>query len=165
MKRALQQIISFFLPIIVLIIVPLWIEKNITIKFFPASILGVIIMVLGLTAVTLTVSSIIRIGKGTLAPWSPSRHLVISGLFRYVRNPMIFGVLMVLIGESIAILSYRILIWAGCFFVINNIWFIIFEEPSLEKKFGEEYREYKTKVHRWLPGMRPYKSNIKNINK
>ena len=157
MKRTLQQIISFILPIIVLIIVPICIEKDISIKFLPALIIGVIIMVIGLFAVSMTVSNIMRIGKGTLAPWSPSQHLVISGLYRYVRNPMIMGVLTVLIGESIAILSHRILIWAGCFFVINTIWFLVFEEPSLEKKFGEEYRQYKRNVPRWVPRVKPYK--------
>jgi protein-S-isoprenylcysteine O-methyltransferase Ste14 len=156
MKRALQQIISFFLPIIVLILVPLCIEKDITIKFLPAFIIGVIIMVIGLYAITMTVSSIIRIGKGTLAPWSPSRHLVIVGMYGYVRNPMILGVLTVLFGESVAILSSGILILTVCGFVINAIWFIIYEEPNLEKKFGDEYREYKRNVPRWIPRLKPY---------
>jgi len=165
MKRTLQQIISFILPIIVLIIVPFWIEKTIAIKFLPAIIIGIIVMGTGLFAITMTVSSIIRIGKGTLAPWSPSQHLVISGMYGYVRNPMIMGVLTVLIGESVAILSYRILIWALCFFVINNFWFLVFEEPSLEKKFGEEYRQYKRNVPRWMPRLKPIKSNMQNLNK
>ncbi len=157
MKRTLQQIISFILPIIVLIIVPLCIESNISLKLIPTFIIGLIIMVIGLYAIIMTVSSIMRTGKGTLAPWSPSKHLVIDGIYGYVRNPMILGVLTVLIGESIAILSFKIFIWALCFFVINNIWFIIFEEPNLEKKFGDEYREYKRNVPRWIPRLRPFK--------
>ena len=161
MKDTLKHVISFFLPIIVLIIVPLCIEKHISIKFLPAFIIGVIIMGIGLIAIAITVSSIIKIGKGTLAPWSPSQHLVINGLYRYVRNPMILGVLTVLIGESCAILSHRILIWAGCFFVINTIWFLVFEEPSLEKKFGEEYRQYKRNVPRWITRFRQFNPRIK----
>jgi protein-S-isoprenylcysteine O-methyltransferase Ste14 len=157
MNRALKQIFSFILPVIVLIIVPLCIEKDIVIKLLPALLIGVIIMVIGLYAITMTVSSIIKIGKGTLAPWSPSRHLVIGGMYGYIRNPMILGVLTVLIGESIVILSYKILIWAVCFFVINNIWFIIYEEPNLENKFGDEYREYKRNVPRWVPRLKSFK--------
>jgi protein-S-isoprenylcysteine O-methyltransferase Ste14 len=157
MKKVLNQIISFFLPIIVLIIVPLCIEKDLTIKSCTAFIPGVIIMGMGFYAITMTVSSIIRIGKGTLAPWSPSRHLVMGGMYGYVRNPMILGVLIVLTGESVALLSYRILTWAVIFFLVNTVWFIVFEEPSLEKKFGEEYREYKKKVPRWIPRLKPYK--------
>jgi protein-S-isoprenylcysteine O-methyltransferase Ste14 len=74
---------------------------------------------------------------------------------------MIMGVLTVLIGESVAILSYRILIWALCFFVINNFWFLVFEEPGLEKKFGEEYRQYKRNVPRWIPRFRQFNPRIK----
>ncbi len=158
MNRALKQIFSFILPVTVLIIIPLCIEKDITIKFLPAFIIGIIVMGMGLYAITMTVSSIIRIGKGTLAPWSPSEHLVIGGMYGYVRNPMILGVLTVLIGESVAILSYRILIWAVCFFVTNTIWFVVYEEPSLTKKFGEEYRQYKKNVPRWIPRLKPFKT-------
>ena len=93
-----------------------------------------------------TISSFIRIGKGTLAPWSPTKKLFIAGMHAYVRNPMIMGVLTVLIGESIAIISLNILVWAGFFFLLNTVVFILYEEPDLEKKFGDEYREYKRNV-------------------
>jgi protein-S-isoprenylcysteine O-methyltransferase Ste14 len=56
---------------------------------------------------------------------------------------MIIGVLIVLIGESVSILSLNILIWALIFFIINNVYFLVYEEPDLEKRFGNEYREYK----------------------
>jgi len=159
-KDILKKTISFILPIIVLIIVPLCIEEDITIKFLPAFILGIVIMLIGLYAIIMTVSSIMRIGKGTLAPWAPSQHLVIGGMYGYVRNPMILGVLTVLFGESCAILSYRILIWAAFFFLINTIWFVVFEELSLEKKFGDEYRQYKKNVPRWIPRLKPFKTDF-----
>ncbi len=157
MKRTLEQIISFILPIIVLIIVPLCIEKEITIKFLPVFITGILVMGMGLFFISMSVVSIIKIGRGTLALWAPSQHLVIAGMYGYVRNPMILGVLTVLIGESISILSFRILIWAVCFFLINTIWFLGFEEPSLEKKFGKEYLQYKKNVPRWIPKLKPFK--------
>jgi protein-S-isoprenylcysteine O-methyltransferase Ste14 len=104
----------------------------------------------------ITISIFIRIGKGTLAPWSPTKKLVITGIYRYVRNPMIIGVLIVLIGESISILSLKILIWALIFFIINNIYFLFYEEPDLEKRFGNDYKEYKKNVPRWIPRFKPY---------
>jgi protein-S-isoprenylcysteine O-methyltransferase Ste14 len=104
----------------------------------------------------MTISTFIRIGKGTLAPWSPTRKLVIGGMYGYVRNPMIMGVLIVLIGESIAILSLKIFIWAVIFFIINNIFFFLYEEPNLEKKFGAEYQEYKKNVPRWIPRLKAF---------
>jgi protein-S-isoprenylcysteine O-methyltransferase Ste14 len=68
---------------------------------------------------------------------------------------MIIGVLIVLTGESIAILSLNIFIWTLIFFIINNIWYIFYEEPDLEKKFGDEYRKYKKSVPRWIPRLEP----------
>ena len=66
------------------------------------------------------------------------------------------GVLIVLLGEALTFLSKNIVIWAGEFFIINIIYFIIYEEPNLEKRFGEEYREYKKHVSMWLPRLTPY---------
>lgn len=108
-------------------------------------------MIAGLTLIARSVSILTRIGDGTLAPWSPTKKLVTRGIYGTVRNPMISGVLTVLLGESITILSVQIFKWAIIFFIINNIWFFLYEEPNLEKKFGDEYREYKKSVPRWIP--------------
>jgi len=81
---------------------------------------------------------------------------VIVGLYRYARNPMIIGVLLVLIGESLAFLSMKIALWTITFFIINNIYFVLYEEPGLEKRFGKEYLDYKRKVKRWIAGTKPY---------
>ncbi len=151
MKPILKQISSFILPVIVLIIVPLSIESNITVKHFSALLAGLVIMVVGLYIMIITVSKFIRIGKGTLAPWSPTNELITDGIYGQVRNPMIIGVLVVLTGESIAILSLNIFKWALIFFIINNIWFRLYEEPDLQKKFGDDYRAYKKNVPRWIP--------------
>jgi protein-S-isoprenylcysteine O-methyltransferase Ste14 len=151
MRKFIRQGFSFILPITVLIIVPFSIEQEITIKNLPAFLIGFLIMLVGLTLIAKTVSALTRIGDGTLAPWSPTKKLVTIGIYGFVRNPMILGVLTVLIGESISILSTQIFNWAIIFFIINNIWFFLYEEPNLEKKFGDEYREYKKEVPRWIP--------------
>jgi protein-S-isoprenylcysteine O-methyltransferase Ste14 len=164
MNNLVKQLSSFILPVTVSIVVPLLIEKNISAENLPALIVGVIIMLSGLVVMFFTISSFIKIGKGTLAPWSPTQKLVISGLFAYVRNPMIMGVLTVLIGESVAILSINIFTWAVHFFLINNIFFSLYEEPDLEKKFGEEYREYKKNVPRWIPRTTPFKPKAEKNN-
>lgn len=159
MKYLLKQIFSFILPVIVLIIVPLNIENNILPHNTFALIAGLLLIFTGLYIMILTITKFVRIGKGTLAPWSPTGKLVIDGMYRYVRNPMIIGVLIVLTGESIAILSLNIFIWTLIFFIINNIWYIFYEEPDLEKKFGDEYRKYKKSVPRWIPRLEPYKTD------
>ena len=156
MKIVIKNLISLLLPFTVLILVPFYIEKNISIKYISTFVIGLIIIILGVYVMIQTISSFIKIGKGTLAPWSPPRRLIICGMYGYVRNPMILGVLTVLIGETITILSLNIFIWAIVFFIINNVFFFAYEEPNLEKKFGDEYREYKKNVPRWLPRFKPY---------
>src|SRR6185369_3815194 len=120
MINVLKQIFSFILPITVLVVVPLFIENNWTINTDPYLFAGAILVLVGLMIMTICISSFIRIGRGTLAPWSPTKKLVIKGFYRYVRNPMILGVLIVLIGEALAFRSLNILIWAGSFFIINT---------------------------------------------
>ena len=156
MKNFIKQLISLILPISVLLIIPYWIEKDISIKNIPVFVAGLFLMCLGLSVVVITISKFIRIGKGTLAPWSPTKKLVISGIYGHIRNPMILGVFTAIIGESVAILSLKILIWAIIFFIINNIYFMIFEEPGMVKRFGDEYKEYKKNVPRWIPRLKPY---------
>lgn len=156
MKSLLIQIFSFILPITVLIIVTLNIEPKISIPYFSTLLDGLLMILSGLFLIILTISKFITIGKGTLAPWSPTKKLIIEGIYRYVRNPMIIGVLFVLTGESIATLSQNIFTWAVIFFIINNIYFFLLEEPLLVRKFGDDYREYKKNVPRWIPLFKPY---------
>jgi len=156
MKNLFKQIFSFILPVTVLVIVPLWVQNNRTINTGFHLVSGLILIVTGLVVMWFTISSFMRIGKGTLAPWSPPKKLVIRGLYRYVRNPMILGVLTVLLGEALCLWSKNILIWAGSFFFINTLYFIVYEEPNLENRFGDDYREYKKHVSRWIPRLRPY---------
>src|SRR5579859_5987952 len=114
-----RQIVSFILPVTVLIIVPMNIEKDWS--FSPGWIFfaGLMSITTGLIMMGFTISSFIRIGKGTLAPWSPTKKLVVTGLYQYVRNPMILGVLLVLLGESACFWSVALLKWATLFFAIN----------------------------------------------
>jgi protein-S-isoprenylcysteine O-methyltransferase Ste14 len=151
MKSFFKHLFSFILPVTVLIIVPCLVEENFQVHFTVVTIIGFIVMLTGLTLMFLTIRMFIRIGKGTLAPWHPTRKLVTGSLYGYMRNPMILGVNIVLIGESIAFRSWTILAWGGCFFILNTVYFILSEEPGLKKRFGDEYEEYKRNVPRWIP--------------
>lgn len=159
MSFLLKQISALILPIAALIIVPLYIEKNLVLRFDVEFIIGTIFAVAGLALILITISMFIRIGKGTLAPWSPTKKIVVVGLYSYVRNPMITGVLTTLVGESLIFHSTNIIKWFIIFFIINNIYFVLYEEPGLEKRFGEEYLEYKRNVPRWLPRLKPWTTN------
>lgn len=157
LKNIVKQLFSFILPVTVLIIVPKSIEDNFEIGLTLISFIGIILILLGLFILVSTIITFIRIGKGTLAPWSPTRKLIIGGMYGHVRNPMITGVFAVLIGEALTFSSLNIFYWSLTFFLINNIYFIMYEEPNLEKRFGEEYREYKQNVPRWFPKHKSFK--------
>lgn len=96
-----------------------------------------------------------RHGKGTLSPVDPARRLVVSGLYRYVRNPMYLGVTTVLLGETLFFKSMPLLGYTGLVFLLFNLFIRLYEEPYLRRQFGEAYERYCEKVGRWLPG-RPY---------
>ena len=93
-----------------------------------------------------------RQGKGTLSPADPARHLVVSGLYRYVRNPMYLGVTTILLGETLFFGSMPLLGYTGLVFLLFNLFIRLHEEPYLRRQFGAEYEQYCEKVGRWLPG-------------
>lgn len=123
---------------------------------WPLATVGVALIGLGLVLVTWTVSLFARIGMGTLAPWDPTSRLVVVGPYRHVRNPMISGVLTVLLGEAALFGSLPLLVWFGAAFAANAVYFPLVEEPGLRERFGEDYDAYRANVPRWLPRLRPW---------
>lgn len=118
--------------------------------------LGVVLAAVGLWLFIATVRLFGVVGKGTLGPWDAPRHLVVVGPYRYVRNPMISGVLSLLAAEVLVTLSPGLLTWWLFFAVLNAVFIPAFEEPLLLRKFGEEYRAYKLAVPRWIPRRTPW---------
>ncbi|MGI8511772.1 MAG: methyltransferase family protein [Solirubrobacteraceae bacterium] len=112
---------------------------------------GVALLAAGLALWWWTVRLFARVGRGTLAPWDPTRQLVVEGPYRHVRNPMITAVLAVLAGETLVSGSTGLLILCAAFVAINSLYFVLHEEPGLERRFGNEYREYRRAVPRWIP--------------
>lgn len=121
--------------------------------FWPA----VFAAVTGLGLAIWTVSLFMRFGSGTPAPWQPPKDLVIRGPYRYVRNPMITGALLMLSALATFFQSWPIAIWMIIFFIGNAIYFPLIEEKGLEKRFGTAYLEYKAQVPRWIPRLRAWK--------
>ncbi len=111
----------------------------------------------GLGLMAWTMSLFVRIGEGTHAPWEPTRNLVAVGPYRHVRNPMISGVIAVLLGEALLFGSLPVLGWAVIFAAANALYVPLVEEPGLEQRFGEDFRRYKANVPPWLPRITPWK--------
>ena len=95
-------------------------------------------------------------GDGTPGPWRPVGNLVISGPYQYVRNPMLLGVFLLLLFESIYLTSMPLFYWLVVFVIINIIYFKNFEEKELIKRFGKNYEDYKSKVPMFFPKLTPY---------
>jgi len=110
----------------------------------------------GLFLAAWTVMLFTKFGRGTPAPWDPPQKLVVRGPYRYVRNPMITGVLFMLASEALLFQSRPIFFWLLFFFLLNILYFPLFEEKSLEKRFGADYLEYKKHVPRWIPSLTPW---------
>ena len=144
------------LPVTMTIVIPYLIDKPEESPSALIRIIGIVIMLGGITLFTYTVMLFKVIGRGTLAPWSTKQRLVVTGPYRYCRNPMITGVFFVLTGETIFFWSSALLTYTLLFFLINTVYFILVEEPGLEERFGGEYNEYKIHVPRWLPRVKPY---------
>jgi protein-S-isoprenylcysteine O-methyltransferase Ste14 len=121
---------------------------------------GTLLVTLGVGLCWKTVSLFTEVGEGTPAPFDPPRKLVIEGPYIYLRNPMMVGVWMVLLGESLifgsALLGAWFLVFCGLCLILIPVW----EEPDLEKRFGEPYREYERKVPRWIPKLSINKNRL-----
>jgi protein-S-isoprenylcysteine O-methyltransferase Ste14 len=90
-------------------------------------------------------------GRGTPAPVDPPKELVAAGFYRYVRNPMYFGILLILIGHFLWFGFWSLLIYAGFAFLATHLFVTLYEEPTLKRKFGAAYEEYLKRVPRWIP--------------
>lgn len=121
---------------------------------------GVALIAAGLSLWLWTVRLFHRIGRGTLAAWDPTSELVVEGPYAHVRNPMISAVAVLLAGEALLLGSAWILAWAGAFLAINFAYFLRFEEPGLERRFGDAYRDYRHAVPRWIPRRRPWRPKV-----
>jgi protein-S-isoprenylcysteine O-methyltransferase Ste14 len=166
MLMLVRQLISVIaLPFTVTIAIPIWIARRNLVTFVrPLDLPGLALVLIGLAilgvGLLLFVASVFYFwtrGRGTLAPWDPPRRFVADGPYRFVRNPMISGVLFVLIGEACILRSRPLGEWAVLFALVNLVQIPMLEEPMLVARFGESYTLYKRFVPRFLPRLRPWK--------
>jgi protein-S-isoprenylcysteine O-methyltransferase Ste14 len=128
--------------------------------FAPFRLLGALCLLLGLPALLDSFARFALQGLGTPAPIAPPRHLVVTGLYRYVRNPMYVGVVALIIGQglvfgSTAVLEYGAVVWLGF-----HLFVIAYEEPTLRHTFGDEYRQFQANVRRWIPRLTPWQPEL-----
>ncbi len=150
------------LPFVVTVVIPIWIMaryeppaiRSVTVVLL--RILGMITLGLGFFLFAHSLRRFATEGEGTLAPWDPPRKLVVRGPYRFVRNPMISGVLLILFGEAMLFHSPALGVWALTFFALNAVVIPLIEEPQLRDRFGEAYIEYCNNVPRLIPRTTPW---------
>jgi protein-S-isoprenylcysteine O-methyltransferase Ste14 len=98
-------------------------------------------------------------GGGTLVPTVPTERLVVSGLYRYVRNPMYVGVLTALAGEAVLFWNRGVVIEGAICWLAIELFVRFYEEPTLARQFPKDYARYRQHVHRWLPRLTPWRDS------
>ena len=116
-----------------------------------SDVVGVMCIALGVVLLAACIFEFAWSGRGTLSPADPPRHLVVRGLYRYVRNPMYLSVTMILLGEALVVHSVALTIYWVVWFAGANIFVLCHEEPALRRRFGSSYDEYTQRVARWIP--------------
>jgi protein-S-isoprenylcysteine O-methyltransferase Ste14 len=112
--------------------------------------IGTGLMIVGTTLLLWCVREFYVAGKGTLAPWRPPRHLVVSGLYRYSRNPMYVAVVILLWGWALAFRSWPLVIYALGVMLAFHLRIVFGEEPWLARTHGEAWTRYRQRVPRWI---------------
>jgi protein-S-isoprenylcysteine O-methyltransferase Ste14 len=168
-KSLIRAII--ILPVNVLIVIPcllLWLTKNYNFACgieYPWSLviyfIGLMLAIPSLFVMFLTVRLFATKGEGTPAPWDPPKKFVVLGPYRYVRNPMLIGVLVFLLSEVLVFGSFSLFMLFVCFLAANMVYFPFVEEKGLEKRFGDPYLEYKRNVPRWIPRLKPWEKTTR----
>jgi protein-S-isoprenylcysteine O-methyltransferase Ste14 len=120
----------------------------------PVHIVGLLGIGLGIALLAACIFEFARSGRGTLSPIDPPRHLVVRGLYRYVRNPMYLSVTTIVLGELLLTGSRALLVYWIIWFAAVNLFVIGYEEPTLRRRFGASYDEYTQQVGRWIPRFR-----------
>jgi len=135
--------------------VPWWISgwhiRAPLLHFPPFRWLGVLLIVAGVPVLLDSFARFALHGLGTPAPVFPTRHLVVSGLYRYVRNPMYLAVGAVILGQGLLLGNVRLLEYGVFVCVAFHLFVVLYEEPVLHRSFGAEYEHFRGHVPRWVP--------------
>ena len=137
------------------ILLPYYILRASHVSFTPTFGLGqmiaCLIMALGIFMIVWVSTTFVRKGQGTPIPVNPPTRLIIQGLYRYVRNPMYVGAILIVLGEALYFRSGWLLVYMVGLWATLHTALIVFEEPQLRRRFGAEYEQYLKAVPRWIP--------------
>ena len=140
--------------------VPLWISHwrvEAALLGLPVlRLVGGALLALGITGLLDSFGRFAIQGIGTPAPVFPTRHLVVTGLYRYVRNPMYVAVVSAIFGQGLILGNIQLLEYGGVVWLLFHLFVLIYEEPTLRGTFGPEYTTFCAEVPRWIPRFTPW---------
>jgi protein-S-isoprenylcysteine O-methyltransferase Ste14 len=122
----------------------------------PLRFFGIILITLGAVGLLDSFLRFALQGLGTPAPVFPTRHLVVTGLYRYVRNPMYVAVVSAILGQALIFGDVRLLEYGGLVWLLFHLFVLVYEEPTLKASFGAEYELFCAEVPRWIPRITPW---------
>lgn len=146
--RVTRAVLAFVaLPGVVAFLVPVMLVSRRAADLHPG---GLLPLTMGTGLLLWCVWIFYRQGKGTLAPWDPPRRLVVSGPYRWSRNPMYVAVMLVLAGWALAYRTSALVVYAACIMVAFQLRITLGEEPWLARTHGDDWIRYRDQVPRWL---------------
>lgn len=161
--QAILGSIIFFVvaPLLFAGVVPAWITHW---RFHPAflglegsRITGAVLLFAGIAGLVDSFARFALQGLGTPAPIAPPKHLVVTGLYRFVRNPMYVAVLAAILGQALLLADWRLIPYGAAFWLATQLFVLFYEEPKLARDFGAEYAAYRAGVPRWIPRITPWR--------
>jgi len=114
-------------------------------------LVGLVPLVLGIAVLAWCFAGFFVEGEGTPAPYDPPHRLVTGRLYGWMRNPMYVALTTILVGEAMFYGSALLLVWAGLAWIFFHLFVVLYEEPTLQRRFGPAYEEYVEHVPRWVP--------------
>jgi protein-S-isoprenylcysteine O-methyltransferase Ste14 len=123
----------------------------------PLRLIGWAVLACGLSALLESFARFALVGIGTPAPVAPTRALVVSGLYRYVRNPMYLAVTAINVGQGLILGDARLLAYAAVIWLGFHLFVVLYEEPTLRRTYGVQYQAFCAAVRRWIPRPTPWR--------
>jgi protein-S-isoprenylcysteine O-methyltransferase Ste14 len=117
---------------------------------------GLVLLVVGAAVLLSAFARFVLEGRGTPAPVAPTQHLVVGGLYRYVRNPMYLAVAATIVGQALLLGRLELIAYAAVFLATTAAFAHWYEEPTLLRQYGAEYDVYRRAVPGWWPHLRPW---------
>ena len=144
-------------------LVPWWITGwELRAPFFGAPLftraIGVLLILAGVPGIVDSFRRFALEGLGTPAPIAPPEKLVVTGLYRYVRNPMYVAVIGIILGQALLFSDRRLLLYAALFWLACHAFVVLYEEPTLKRTFGTAYAAFCANVPRWIPRLLPWRA-------